>query len=66
MELEATIFKPRSDVGIDDVRVITFSAQAWSLVHGVSVLLLNGQFQHITENVGELIDSIFKNQMTLV
>lgn len=61
MEAVASVLRLPSD----DYRVIIFSAQAWSLVHGMSVLILNGQFQRITHNIYELIDSIFKNQMIL-
>lgn len=49
----------------DDFRVITFASQAWSLVHGLSVLILNGQFQRLTSDVDALIDAMFKNQMAL-
>jgi AcrR family transcriptional regulator len=48
-----------------DLRVITFASQAWSLVHGLSVLVLNGQFQRVTPDIDGLINAIFKNQMTL-
>lgn len=49
----------------EDFRVVTFASQAWSLVHGLSVLILNGQFQRLTTDLDGLIDAIFKNQMSL-
>jgi len=48
-----------------DPRVIVFASQAWSLVHGLSVLILNGQFKRLTDDIDGLIDAIFKNQMSL-
>ncbi len=49
----------------DDPRVIVFASQAWSLVHGLSILILNGQFKRLTSDIDGLIDAIFKNQMSI-
>lgn len=56
--LAAVLDKPA-----DDPEVKIGAIQAWSLVHGLSQLIIDGQVDSHTDNVDSLIDEVFKAKL---
>lgn len=44
----------------DSAQVVTAAMHAWSLVHGLSHLILDGQFDAITDDVDGMIDAVLR------
>ncbi len=47
----------------DDPEVKVGAIQAWSLVHGLSLLIIDGQVDGHTDNVDALLDAVFKAKL---
>ena len=50
---------------VEDSDVTLGSAHAWSIIHGLSYLVIDGQFDGHTDNVDDLISAVLNQAMTL-
>jgi AcrR family transcriptional regulator len=48
---------------VEDIQVVIGSAHAWSIVHGLSHLLIDGQFDRHTQHIDGLIDAVLNQAM---
>ena len=48
------------DKSPDDAEMTVVAMQAWSLVHGLSHLIIDGQFDAHTDNIDQMIDAVFQ------
>ncbi len=44
----------------DDAEITVVAMQAWSLVHGLSHLIIDGQFDTHTDNINKMIDAVLQ------